>query len=54
MAGADACECCSTVDDPFIFSALIPWSHISSEHRHKGVRWSLCAKEICYKNKLLG
>ena len=45
---------CSTVDDPFVFGALIPFSYISTEHKHKGVRWSLCAKEICYKNRLLG
>ena len=54
LADAEAPACCSTVDDPFVFGALIPFSYISSEHRHKGVRWSLCAKEICFRNKLLG
>ena len=54
LADAEAPACCSTVDDPFVFGALIPFSYISTEHRHQGVRWSLCAKEICFKHRLLG
>lgn len=44
----------STIDDPFIFSAITPWSFFYTEHNHRRNRWSLCAKEICYKNRLLG
>ena len=32
----------------------MPWRFFASESQHKGNRWSLCAREICYKNKLLG
>ncbi len=35
-------------------SNLMPWSFFASESRHQGNRWSLCAREICYKGKLLG
>lgn len=45
---------CSTIDDPFVISAMVPWSYFWSEHRHHGVRWALCAKEICYINAFLG
>jgi hypothetical protein len=45
---------CSTVDDPMLFSAMLPASFFFTEHRHKLTRWSLCAKEICYSNTLLG
>ena len=45
---------CSTLDDPFIFSALLPWGFFCSEHRHHANRWALCAHEICYKYSLLG
>ena len=45
---------CSTIDDPFVISAMDPWSYFWTEHRHHGVRWALCAKEICYINQFLG
>lgn len=44
---------CSTVDDPALFSAMLPWSFYLLEHRHGRVRWSLCARELCYRNPLL-
>lgn len=44
----------STVDDPFVLSALLPWSFFCTESRHHRVRWSLCAKEICFRNRFLG
>lgn len=44
----------STIDDPFVFSAMVPWSYFCTEHRHHGIRWALCAKEICYINHFLG
>lgn len=44
----------STIDDPFVISAMVPWSYFWTEHRHHGVRWALCAKEICYINQFLG
>ena len=44
---------CSTVDDPFIISALLPLSFLWRETQHKQNRWSLCAKEICFRNVLL-
>lgn len=44
---------CSTLDDPGLLSALTPLSFFFTEHRHHGVRWSLCAKEMCYRNSLL-
>lgn len=43
----------STVDDPFVFSALLPLSFFASEAQHKQNRWSLCAREICFRNFLL-
>jgi hypothetical protein len=31
----------------------MPWSHFWTEWQHQGVRWSLCAKDICFRNELL-
>lgn len=45
---------CSTADDPMLFCSMLPASFFFTEHRHLGNRWSLCAKEICYRNPLLG
>lgn len=45
---------CSTLDDPMLLSAMLPWRFFITEHLHKNVRWSLCAREICYSNPLLG
>lgn len=44
----------STIDDPFVLSALVPWSYFLTEHQHHGIRWALCAREICYINPFLG
>ena len=44
---------CSTLDDPFVLGAMLPWRYFLTEHQHKGVRWSLCAREICFWNPLL-
>lgn len=37
-----------------LFCSMLPASFFFTEHRHLGNRWSLCAKEICYRNVLLG
>ncbi len=44
----------STLDDPFLFCAMLPLSFFFTEHVHERVRWSICAREMCYKSKLLG
>lgn len=43
----------STLDDPMLFSAMLPWSFFLTEHHHKGNRWTLCAREMCYRNAFL-
>lgn len=48
------CNHTSTADDPMLFCSMLPASFFFTEHRHAGNRWSLCAKEICYRNPLLG
>ncbi|CAK0739091.1 hypothetical protein CVIRNUC_001135 [Coccomyxa viridis] len=48
------CNHTSTLDDPVVMSNLMPWHFFASESHHMGNRWSLCAREICYKSKLLG
>lgn len=42
-----------TMDDPSLFSAIFPWRWFLTEPSHHEVRWSLCAKEVCFKNELL-
>jgi len=37
-----------------LLSAMLPWSFFLTEHTHGKVRWSLCARELCYRNPLLG
>ena len=44
----------STVDDPSIFCAFLPLSFFLSEHEHKRNRWTMCAKEFCFKSAALG
>ena len=44
----------STIDDPTLLSVLTPLRYFFTEHEHHGVRWTLCAKEMCYRNALLG
>ena len=44
----------STLDDPFLFCAMLPLSFFFTEHVHERVRWSICAREMCYKSELLG
>jgi monolysocardiolipin acyltransferase len=43
----------STMDDPFLFCAILPWRFFATESTHRGVRWTLCANDICHQNKLL-
>ena len=43
----------STLDDPVVLSALLPLRFFWGEARHARNRWSLCAKEICFRNELL-
>lgn len=33
---------------------MTPLRFFYTEHLHHGNRWTLCAKEYCYKNVLLG
>ncbi|KAG2498619.1 hypothetical protein HYH03_003367 [Edaphochlamys debaryana] len=40
-------------DDPGILSVLMPWHWLWLEPVVDKVRWSLCAKEVCFKNELL-
>ena len=40
-------------DDPGVISAITPWWYFWTEPRHHGMRWSMCAKEVCFKNELL-
>lgn len=44
----------SPLDDPFLFCAMLPLSFFFTEHVHERVRWSICAREMCYKSRLLG
>ena len=44
----------STIDDPFLFCAMLPLSFFFTDHVHNRVRWSICAREMCYKHRLLG
>ena len=37
-----------------ILCAMLPGSFFFTEHVHGKVRWSLCARELCYSNPLLG
>jgi len=43
----------SMFDDPGVICALTPLSFFWSEPWHGGNRWTLCAKEVCFKNELL-
>lgn len=43
----------STLDDPCLFSAIMPWRFFFTESSHQRVRWTLCANDICHQNKLL-
>ena len=47
------CAGSSTLDDPMVLSALLPLRFFWGELRHRRMRWSLCAKEICFRNELL-
>jgi monolysocardiolipin acyltransferase len=42
----------STLDDPMLFCAMFPASFFFTEHAHRRVRWSICAREMCYSNPL--
>ena len=44
---------CSTTDDPAVIAAMLPWSAFAAHSHLRSVRWSLCAREICFKNALL-
>jgi monolysocardiolipin acyltransferase len=36
-----------------LLSAMLPWSFFLTDHLHGRVRWSLCARELCYRNPAL-
>jgi hypothetical protein len=40
-------------DDPGVLSALMPWQWLWLDPVYHQVRWSLCAREVCFKNELL-
>lgn len=42
----------STLDDPMLFCGIFPMSFFFTEHWHRRVRWSICAREMCYSNPL--
>ena len=41
----------STLDDPMLVSSILPWSLFTHEHVTGRNRWTLCAKEVCFKNQ---
>ncbi|KAK3264365.1 hypothetical protein CYMTET_26888 [Cymbomonas tetramitiformis] len=43
----------STLDDPALISAMLPLSFLWSESQHEKNRWTMCAREICFKNAFL-
>jgi len=43
----------STFDDPGVLVALLPPSFFWSEPEHGLVRWTLCAREVCFRNAAL-
>lgn len=40
----------STTDGPAVIAAMLPWKAFYPSHYTRSVRWSLCAREICYQN----
>ncbi|GLC35250.1 hypothetical protein PLESTB_000585300 [Pleodorina starrii] len=47
------CNHTSMFDDPGVLSIIMPWSWLWMDPVQNHVRWSLCAKEVCFKNELL-
>ena len=47
------CNHISTVDDPSIFATFLPLSFFFTESSHRRNRWTMCAKEMCFKNRIL-
>ena len=43
----------STLDDPTLLTAMSPLGFFFTESRHGRVRWTMCANDMCHKNKLL-
>lgn len=43
----------STLDDPALFAATLPLSHFATDHLTGGVRWALCARDVCFKGRAL-
>ncbi|KAF5839883.1 phosphate acyltransferase [Dunaliella salina] len=43
----------SMFDDPGIPSALTPWARFWLDPWEDRVRWTLCAREVCFKNEFL-
>ena len=46
-------QSCSTYDDPGLHCAMLPWSYFWTEHTHMGMRWTMCAQDVCFGNELL-
>ncbi|PNH05758.1 Tafazzin [Tetrabaena socialis] len=47
------CNHTSMFDDPGVLSLVMPWEWLWLEPKLQHVRWSLCAREVCFKNELL-
>ena len=42
------------MDDPSIFCAMLPLSFFLTEDSHEKNRWTMCAKEFCFRSQVLG
>ncbi|GFR45151.1 hypothetical protein Agub_g6534 [Astrephomene gubernaculifera] len=47
------CNHTSLFDDPGVLSLIMPWHWLWTEPITQNVRWSLCAREVCFKNEFL-
>jgi hypothetical protein len=43
----------STLDDPGIISAVLPWTEFTHDTVHNRMRWVLCAESVCFTNPFL-
>mmetsp|Transcript_725 Transcript_725/g.1686 ORF Transcript_725/g.1686 Transcript_725/m.1686 type:complete len:265 (-) Transcript_725:97-891(-) len=43
----------STVDDPSIFGTFLPLRFFFTESEHGKNRWTMCAREMCFTNRIL-
>ena len=43
----------STLDDPGIISAVLPWTEFTQDTLHDRMRWVMCAESVCFTNPFL-